>query len=337
MSDLRERVAAYLAEHPDAGRRTIVREFSVSDRAAMEALRAAKRAAPVAQQVATTPPSDIAEVWQEVIRRQERLARKRAELRATERRIILPSEPCGIAHMSDLHTGASGTDYKTMHADAVLIRDTPGLFAAFGGDGTDNWIVTKLQKLQRSQIVDFDDEWELFKDLVLMLRRKWKWILSGNHDLWSDSMAGVDRLGELVRELRVLYGRHEVFFELQHGTTMRRVKARHKWRGNSIFNPTHGLEVGWDRGDDDYDWAIGGHTHIGTLCRPFYRHGKRRYAYLIGTYKQEDEHGDAIGFPSPKGRGCGVTLLHPDGRQWWFDEVAEGAEFLAWLRQKAGV
>jgi hypothetical protein len=91
--------------------------------------------------------------------------------------------------------------------------------------------------------------------------------------------------------------------------------------------------VGWDRGDIDYDWAVGGHTHIGTYCRPFHRHGKRRYAILTGTYKIHDSFGEELNFPSPKDSGCGAMVLHPDGRQWFFEKLHEAAEFLAFLRK----
>jgi hypothetical protein len=333
--DLRERAAAVLASNPDAGRRTLVKALGVSDRQAINLLRALKPHTPAQiEPEPAPPPSD--DPWAWAIAAQERRSRRGADA-AARHVVTLPAEPVAVAFLSDLHTGSAGTDYRAMRADAETVRDTPGMYAVFHGDGTDNWIVGKLTGLQRGQALDGDDEWEVFAAWVAMVAPKLLCVVSGNHDLWTLKMAGVDRLGELVRGLRVIYRQHEAAFTLAHGPTARRVKVRHKWRGSSLYNPTHGLEVGWDRGDDDFDWSVGGHTHIATLIRPFYRHDRPRFAILTGTYKQADAFGQELGFPRPKGRGCGAMVLHPDGRQWPFTELDEAADFLAWLREKEGL
>jgi len=100
-----------------------------------------------------------------------------------------------------------------------------------------------------------------------------------------------------------------------------------------VFNVTHGLEVSWERMGLDYVWSIGGHTHIATVCRPFLRHGILRHAILIGTYKLADQYAAELGFAPSHGSGSGAMVLHPDGRQWWFDKLSEASSFLAYLRK----
>jgi hypothetical protein len=260
-------------------------------------------------------------------------------LAAVERKrnqaIILPNEPVAIAFLSDLHFGSAGTDYEAAKRDAERIRDTPGMYAVFHGDGLDNWLIGKLQGLQRNQAVSYDAELRLFAAWLTLLRDKLLVVVSGNHDLWTHKLAGLDLIANLLRGVRCLYDRHQSVFTLRHASTDRRVVVRHKWRYGSIYNPTHGLEVGWDRGDINYDWAIGGHTHIATLCRAFYRHNAKRYAILTGTYKKVDAFGEELGVASSKDRGCGAMVLHPDGRQFWTEDLETAALFMEFLRSKA--
>jgi len=279
-------------------------------------------------------PPPIEEVWSKAIRTSERVLAMAQ--RKTQQSIELPSEPCAIAFLSDLHLGAPGTDYRAARRDAEIVRDTPGFYAVFHGDGFDNWIIGKLQPLQRGQAVPYDEEVALFVDWLNILRGKLLAVVLGNHDNWSRKVGAVDFIRKALDGARLLFDTQQVYFLLVHGDTTRRVLVRHKWRGSSIYNVTHGIEVGWDRLGVNFDWGIAGHTHIGTYCRPFTRHRKRRHAILTGAYKLVDEFAAEIGFAPTDGMGCGAMVLHPDGREWWFDGLSEAAEFLTYLRSKGG-
>jgi hypothetical protein len=276
-------------------------------------------------------------LWQTAFAVQDKF-RKRAMQRLNQT-VRIPEhdaqQPIAIAFLSDTHFGNAGTDYRAAERDARVIQSTPGLYAGWHGDGTDNWIIGKLQSLQRYQPIPYDAEVALFADFVRMLKAKWLWFLPGNHDNWTTKLAHIEPIKQTLVGVRVLYDPQEIVFNLEHGQNSVRVKVRHKWRGGSIFNPTHAIETGWERGGNEFDWGIGGHTHVGTYCRPFTRHGKRRYAILTGTYKVEDSFGREIGFAPPDGLGCGAMVLHPDGRQWWMESLPEAADFLGWLREKA--
>ena len=110
-------------------------------------------------------------------------------------------------------------------------------------------------------------------------------------------------------------------------------KCRHRWKYSSVFNVTHGIEVGWERGGVDFDLALGGHTHVGTFCRPFLRHGKMRLAVLTGTYKTNGEYGRELGLPLPHGTGSGAHVFFP-GEPPLFCQTVQRA---AWILKAAGV
>src|SRR5690606_1086220 len=112
--------------------------------------------------------------------------------------------------------------------------------------------------------------------------------------------------------------------------------CRHQWRFSSIYNATHGVEVGWERGGSDFDIGLAGHTHIASLCRPFVKHGRKRYAVVTGTYKMADSYSDQVGYAPCAGYGCGVMIFYPDGRLQWFEDVKTAGEFLRFLRGGQG-
>lgn len=274
---------------------------------------------------------DPEELWREAIRAQKRAFRKAR--RREKQSIELPNEPCGIAILSDLHFGDPDTDHEAIKVDAEIIRSTEGLYAGYHGDGLDNWIVGKLQRLQRDQAVSFDVELALFKNWLELLKGKLLWAVSGNHDNWTYQVAGVDLVKDTLKGTTVLYDQYEVVFRLMVGKAKWIVKARHQWKYGSVFNATHGQEVGWERGGTNFDIALGGHTHIGTLCRPFFRQGKKRYAILMGTYKVNDDFPRQLGLPKPQDRGSGALLFHPDGRMLFIEDLQTAAEFLTFWRQ----
>lgn len=279
---------------------------------------------------------DTDALWRNAIHGQSRL-RTMLEQRWSQR-VVLPHEPCAIAFLSDTHFGGAGTDYESAKRDAEIIQRTPGMYAIFHGDGMDNWVVGKLQRLQREQAMPFTAEVHLFASWLNTLRDRLIVVVPGNHDNWTTMISGVDMVRDALRSTTVLYDPNQVVFTLALGNHVgapeRRIVIRHKWRFGSIFNPTHGIEVGWDRGDIDYDIAVGGHTHIGTVCRPFWRHHKKRFAVLTGTYKILDRFGDEVGFASPNDRGCGAMVFDQHGNPFWTENLTVAAEFLNYLRDR---
>lgn len=253
--------------------------------------------------------------------------------RRQDQSIMLPGNlPTGIAFISDLHYGGAGVDYAAADRDATIVAETEGLYASFHGDGYDNWIIGRLVGLQRYQVLTFDEEFALFESFIRRTRPLW--LISGNHENWTHQLAGYDRIRECLKGTRVLYDRHEIAFTLHLAKAMWKIKVRHKWRGTSVFNDTHGIEVGWQRGTSEFDIGVGGHTHRATLIRPFIRHHEKKYAVLTGTYKTEDEYGRQLGLAESHGSGCGAIIFFPDGRMFACEDLQTAAEFLAFARKE---
>jgi predicted MPP superfamily phosphohydrolase len=248
--------------------------------------------------------------------------------------IDLGKLPTGIAFLSDLHFGNAGTDYESILTDTNLINDTPGMYAAFHGDGIDNWIVGKLQAIQRGQAFSHADEISLFRSWLRKIHQKLLLVVSGNHDNWTKKISGLDLIPELLGETHVLYDPFESRVTVRCGTGAWDVLIRHQWKYSSIFNPTHGIEVGHDRMTNTFDIGVGGHTHIGTLMRPFFRHGKTKLAVLTGAYKRFDSFSKEIGYAETVSSGCGAIIFFPDGRLWYSPDLKAACDYLTYLRKE---
>lgn len=246
--------------------------------------------------------------------------------------IHLGDKPTGIAFLSDLHLGNAGTDYAAVLKDTQRIASTPGMYAAFHGDGIDNWITTKLQGLQRNQAVSFQNELIMFRRWLEMISEKLLLVVSGNHDNWTNKLSGIDIIPTLLGDTHVLYDPYEVRATITCGDGSWETLIRHKWKYSSIFNPTHGIEVGFDRLTLPFDIGVGGHTHIGTLFRPFYRHSKERLALLTGAYKRVDSFSKEIGYAETLDNGCGAIIFLPNGKLWYNSDLEVACDYLNYLR-----
>ncbi len=266
------------------------------------------------------------EVWR-------RLETHRFPLMRAQREIELPNRPYALAFLSDLHIGSPYTDYKQARLDAEVIRATPGMYAIFHGDGIDNWILPKMAGLQRGQAVNFDDEWALFKLWLSILGRKLLVVVAGNHDNWTYTLAGIDFLKNIV-DPRIYYDSQQVDFTVKAGDSLMRFCVRHKWRGNSILNPTHALERA--ARDIDADVYVGGHTHIATLARQFTVRDRDRLALLTGTYKVYDSYARQLGLPSSMHSGAGALVVDPAKGHTFIRDIREAADYLTWKRRTGG-
>lgn len=297
------------------------------------------RAAPAETE---TPPildgitAEDLELDPDVLYRRALETQRHREALAAKRRlqsITFNAEPVALALVSDLHFGASGTDYEAARRDAELIASTPGMWAGFHGDGLDNFVIPALAHANRGP-VDVRGQWRLFEAWLGWLGGKFLFTCGGNHDAWTDRMAGFDHLRNLVPK-QTLYDPNQVYLTMRVGPASFRGLIRHKTRFNSVYNALHGIKQQWRLGEHDFDFGVAGHVHRGAVYEPFYGHGKRRWAVLTGAYKVEDSHALAEGYLGG-GKGTAAAIVFtPEGVAQPFDDLEVAADFLQFLRLKA--
>lgn len=283
------------------------------------------RCSKLKQTVATSVEASFIEEIEDIENLWDYVEEHQHTKRSDHAQIFLPNKPFALVFLSDLHIGSSGVDYKQLRLDAETIRNTENMYAVFHGDGIDNWIIPKLAPLQRGQMIPFDKEIALFKAWLTTLQEKLLVVVAGNHDNWTTKMSGIDWLRDLVAP-KALYDSQQIIFDVNFGNQSLRLCVRHKWRGTSIHNPTHGLERASK--DIDADVYVGGHTHIGTLFRGFVVRDKYRIAVLTGTYKTHDHFARELNLPDNTHAGSGSVIVDTDGSMTWVHNVQEAARYV---------
>ncbi len=258
---------------------------------------------------------------------------KQKNLDEANQSITMPNKPFAVAILSDIHAGGKA-DYAAIESDINIITSTDGMYVGNLGDDTDNFINTKLQWIQKAQPTTFDMETRFLEWLFKKLSGNILFWVSGNHNNWTSKSSGIDLIREGLMNTHCLYDTSQIFFTLKWGDNEQKWLVRHKWKFSSILNPTHGIEVGWERVGLNFDVGCAGHTHIATLCRPFVREGKKRFAVLISTYKIRDNFARECGFANSVGNGSGAFVYHPDGRTFWCEDLATARDLLqTWQRE----
>ena len=221
--------------------------------------------------------------------------------------------PVALAFVADAHCGASGVDYPRLFAEAELIRETPGMYAGTVGDLVDSFIVSaRFVRLRIGMRLSVPDEWALARRYLRVLGPKLKISVTGNHDDWMLALSGINYFDDVLREVapECLHAVAEARLTVKVGSVSWPGRIRHKWRGSSIYNETHGIEraAKWDQ---DFEWAVGAHTHRGGVCRSFTHAGQGALGIMCGTYKRVDDFAIQGGFPK-SGNSTAVAIVFDD-------------------------
>jgi len=237
--------------------------------------------------------------------------------------------PQCIMFMADSHAGSAGVNYDRLFEEADMIGNTPNTSVVYVGDLVDQFVLQSMSQIRFHTSLTVPEEWAIARGLLELLAHKIVVTVAGNHDNWTNMLVGIDYFKDIVSQMSpdALYGMHEVLFHLKVGNAEWRIKARHKWRGVSIHNPTLGIERA-ARLDGDFDIGVGGHTHTAGLCRPFVSAGKTGWAVLCGSPKEEDDFADYLGLPKSNESITVPLVFTPENSIIAFQTVEDASKFM---------
>lgn len=224
--------------------------------------------------------------------------------------------PIAVAFMSDWHIGSSGVDYAALNADIATIQAHPYVYAAIGGDPVDNFILEKLMSASRSQISgDIAEQWAIFRHYVEQVLDSLLWVSSGNHDAWTQKVAGIDGVPTALAGIPVCYTGEGGIVALTVGQTTYRIYRKHRpVRRASNKNLTHFVkEMLRDGAPMEFDIGVSEHLHQADLEHFSYRQ-LDRVAIACGSYKRVDPHAADLGFHDG-GYGVPTVVLYPGERR----------------------
>jgi len=253
---------------------------------------------------------DESEVYERAVREYSRThAREATRLQA---RIKVDHPYTFLAFVGDQHLGDAGTDVARCFSEAELIAATPNMYIVTVGDMLNQFVIGKLRQARDSARISIPDEWALVRQYLKVIAPRLVASVGGNHDYWAAQLIGIDYFQDVLASLapKALYDSHDLGVTLEVGGHDFAGRIRHIWRGKSIYNITHGIEraAKWDQ---DFRWAVGGHTHESGLVRGFNLAGQTGVAAMVGSYKRVDPYAKMIGFP--KANQSTAVVLYFDG------------------------
>jgi hypothetical protein len=258
------------------------------------------------------PEFDEDEIWDLAVRKSRR--RRTIEKKKNGRRIEFSHGPVCIVWLADTHLGSTGVHYDRLAEDIETIKTTPGMYVCVLGDILDNFIMGRLKDIRLGTEFSISEEWVLARRVLRELAPKLLLSVSGNHDLWTYALTGIDYLKEIHVLLNpgIAYAKYDASVTLAVGGREYIMRARHKWKGYSQYNDTHGIEwaAKFDKGRH-FDIGIGAHIHKGALYRQFVNGGVTGHALMCGSYKTIDEHPMKLGFPEPN-EAAAVAMIIDD-------------------------
>lgn len=239
-----------------------------------------------------------------------------------------------FAVLADMHLGSAGINYPKIIKDVQAIRDTEGVYVFLLGDIVDNFILKSFLHINLDRQITIPQEWVLLEICLSPIIDKILAVCAGNHDLWIEKLAGIDYFRDMLAQLntKALYDPYELIFDLTVGKKTVRTKIRHKWRGSSQYNDTHGIEKDgkWNKG---FELGIGAHIHRGALIRDTIINEEPALAVMAGTYKEEDEYKREHGFYG--GTSQAAPLIVVDGVEkqvCGFRDLQAGLKYFSLLR-----
>jgi hypothetical protein len=296
--------------------------------------------------IETVPPASHEPV-EELIRRaivhNERVAASHEGRRVIDVSIKVKG-PFGVVGLPDHHLNNVGTLLRRAFHDADTIASHPALFCAGIGDWLDNFIVGRLEKERRKDIMSHTDSWRMLEHYLHVIAPKLIGGISGNHMDWTASMGGVDVMRRLFEEhgLGPLYDTDELRVRLisPNGVAFTHF-LRHKYPGHSKYNVMHGILVWMLERWQGEDVFWGGHIHTAGHCSIEKAWmGERRviHGVQLAAYKDIDQYQTAEGFRRNVPFLVPMVVHDPDtGETAFFDDMHKGIKYLDLLRAERGL
>ena len=250
--------------------------------------------------------------------------------------------PIGVVGLPDQHLNNVGTHLSEALSDAEKIQDTEGLYCIAVGDWLDNFIIGRLERERRKDIMSHRDAVRLQEHYVCMIAPKLLAAVGGNHNDWPAMLGGEDQLAYLFNSLglKSIYDPDQVRVRLTTPSGAQFIHlCRHIFPGHSKYHPTHGILV-WmlERwGGEDVFW--GGHIHTSghmVLTRDWMGKRKNVRGIQLSSYKKIDDFAMKKGFRPCDPFTSPMVIHDPDtGRTTFYEDIDEGIEILKYKRSKA--
>lgn len=250
--------------------------------------------------------------------------------------------PVGIVGLPDQHLNNVGTQLRRAFSDAEKIAKTPGVYGIAIGDTLDNFILGRLERERRKDVMSHTDAMRIQDHYFELLHDKLVAVIGGNHNDWIQNLGGYDALSGTLERLGIkgIYDSVEmrVMLELPNGAQFHHF-IRHNFPGQSQFHPTHGILKWALQNWQGEDCIWGGHIHQSGYMRISQGHmgeAKTVHGIQLSSYKKIDNYARTAGFRVNDTFTTPMVIHDPATmKTTWYEDIDEGLDVLAFKRRNA--
>jgi hypothetical protein len=286
-----------------------------------------------------TPEEPIEDLIERAIIHNERKAEYASRRKVVDINLHVEG-PFGIVGLPDQHLNNPGTQLRKAMRDAEIIANTDGLYCMAVGDWLDNFIIGRLERERRGDVMSHSDAMRLQEYYVTKIAPKLLAAIGGNHNDWPQMLGGSDPLGELFHRLgkQGIYDADEmrVRLNLPSGHSFVHL-VRHIFPGHSKYNTAHGVLAWMLEKWQGEDCLWGGHIHSSAhvaIEREYMGDSKVVHGMQLATYKTEDKYAISRGFRKNTPFIAPIVIHVPEtGKTIFFEDISEGVAYLDFLRK----
>lgn len=281
-------------------------------------------------------PSPDEPIEELLARKAARFGRQKAHRDASELIQVQVKQrgPLGLLVFGDPHVDNDGCDIEALQRDLDVITRPTGIWGLNLGDLTDNW-VGRLARLYAHSSVTAADGVRLME--WMLIKRRWLAVISGNHDAWQ----GSDLIKWMLQQGGTTLSPNGIRLQLNFpkGEPIR-IHARHDFRGQSMYNPTHGHVRETREGYRDH-LLLAGHRHVDHYqILPLKAAGHPIHMARVSGYKVIDSYADELGLHESRLAPSVCFVIQPEHplpveriRPFW--DALEAEQYLRWLKERA--
>ena len=274
-------------------------------------------------------------IWDAIERFQSEL--KKVNTEQSEATISIETDKwIGIAFQGDLHLGNMVTNYAQLRKDKKLIEEADNVFLVINGDYCDNYISGSHAGGQLEALFPPATQKDLAKNYIESLKDKVLALVAGCHDLWSLKIDDFDLTEYLAKHGEAVYLGPGGTLYLTVGKVTYKLMMRHKYRYNSMDNPTATVKKMFEK-CGGFDVGVVSHNHTASIeesKKSGLDGNLKRLFVRAGTYKVHDRFGKQQGYNEGM-LSVPVILFNPKKRDIrGFQDLEEGIEYLDYLNRE---
>lgn len=247
--------------------------------------------------------------------------------------------PIGLLFVGDPHLDDNGADWPLLQEHAKIAAATPGVVGINIGDSTNGWGGRLIRKY-----ADQDTSLKTARRLVewFLLDSGIRWLiwLYGNHEHMADGSPILAEMAKRFKTSQIVMHDWEARFSLNfpNGTSIR-TYAAHDLPGSSQWNPLQS-HIKAAKFGKDIDLLVSGHRHYwATAQTELPEQDTTPLMVRVGSYKKFDDYAKHLGIIEQTEGAAVLVVVDPKsktraGRLHPFVDVAQGADYLTWLRQR---